>query len=92
MSGRSIKFGDKEINKRSFYKDKKLFKIEEIDINKILVSKKEPYGKENNSFKYFVEYNDDNAIRSLRIRLPQMIGYINYFKDGNKAMSLKFEG
>ena len=42
----SINFEDKKINKTNFYKTKKLFKIEDIDINKILVSKKESYGKQ----------------------------------------------
>ena len=45
MSGKSVSFGDKEIEKRNFYKNKKIFKIDDIDINKILVSKEEPYGK-----------------------------------------------
>ena len=40
MSGKSINFGDKKINKRDFHKNKKLFKIEDIDFNKILVCKK----------------------------------------------------
>ena len=40
MSGKSIKFEDKEINKSNFYKNKKLIKTEDIDISKILVSKK----------------------------------------------------
>ena len=40
MSGKSINFEDKKINKTNFYKNKKLFKIESIDVNKILVSKK----------------------------------------------------
>ena len=52
MSGKSIKFGDKKVVNRNFYKNKKLFKMEDIDINKLLVSKKEPYGE--NSFKYFI--------------------------------------
>ena len=44
MNGKSIKFGDKEINKSSCYKNKKPFKAENIDISKILVSlKKEQY-------------------------------------------------
>ena len=47
MSGKSINFEDKKINKSNFYKKKKLFKIENININKILVSKKESYGREN---------------------------------------------
>ena len=48
MSGKGVKgvnFGDKQISKISFYKNKNLFKIDDIDFNKILVSKKEPYGK-----------------------------------------------
>ena len=44
MSGKKILFNDKKINKKNFYKNGKLFKINDIDVNKILVSKKEPYG------------------------------------------------
>ena len=85
MSGKSINFGDKKINKSNFYKDKKLFKIEDIDISKILVSKKESYGTKN-SLKYFIGYNDDDdAIRPLFIKLPQLIGYVKHF-DSNKTM------
>ena len=40
MSGRSINFDDKKINKSNFYKNKKLFSLNDIDANKILVSKK----------------------------------------------------
>ena len=47
MSDKSINFDDRKINKKNFYKNKKLFKIEDIDINKILVSKKESYGQKN---------------------------------------------
>ena len=35
---------------------KKKFNIDDIDVNKILVSKKEQYGKYNSS-KYFIGYN-----------------------------------
>ena len=37
-------------------KTKKIFNIDDIDVNKILVSKKRPYGK-NNSLIYFIKYN-----------------------------------
>ena len=40
MSGKSINFDDKKINKSNFYKNKKLFILNDIDVNKILVSKK----------------------------------------------------
>ena len=38
--------------------------------------------------KYFIEYNDDDVIRPLSIKLPQMIGYVKHF-DSNKTMSFK---
>ena len=41
MNGRSINFINKNIKKRDFYnKNKNIFNISDIDINKILVSKK----------------------------------------------------
>ena len=40
MSGKSINFDDRNINKSSFCKNKKLFSLNDIDVNKILVSKK----------------------------------------------------
>ena len=39
MSEKTINFGDKKINKKDFYNNKKKFNIEDIDINKILISK-----------------------------------------------------
>ena len=73
MSGKRINFDDKKINKSSFYKNKKLFSLNDIDVNKILVSRKESYGTKN-SLKYFIEYNDGDVIRLFCILLPQMIG------------------
>ena len=35
MSGKSINFDDKNINKSSSYKNKKLFSLNDIDVNKI---------------------------------------------------------
>ena len=69
MSGNSINFDDKKIKKSDFYnKNKKIFNIDDIDVNKILVSKKEQYGKYN-SFKYFIGYNDNDAIKPLYLEL-----------------------
>ena len=35
-----MSFGDKKIKKSNFYKNKRLFKISDIDANKVVVSKK----------------------------------------------------
>ena len=47
MSENVINFGDKKINKKDFYNNKKQFDIKDIDINKILISKTESYGENN---------------------------------------------
>ena len=93
MSGKSINFDDKKILKSDFYNNKnKIFNIDDADVNKILVSKKEQYGKYN-PFKYFIGYNDNDVIRLLYLELSQLTGHINKFdEDKNKnktTMSLK---
>ena len=87
MSGKSINFDDKKIKTSDFYKNKKVFQIDNIDVNKILVSKKEPYGTKN-SFKYFIGYNYNDVVRPLCVRLPQMTGYARKF-DENATMSFR---
>ena len=48
MNGKNIDFDNKNIEKCNFYnKNKKIFHIDDIDVNKILLSKKEQYGKYN---------------------------------------------
>ena len=88
MSTSSINFNNKKIKKIDFYnKNKKIFIIDDIDVNKILVSKKETYGKYN-SIKYFIGYNDSNIIRPLYLFFSQMSGYINKFDKNRIAMPL----
>ena len=38
-------------------------------------------------FKYFTGYQEDEIVKPLCIILPQMNGYIKYFKSGGKNMS-----
>ena len=88
MNGKGINFENKNIKKSDFYnKNKKIFNIDDIDVNKILVSKKEQYGK-HNSFKYFFGYNDDNVIRPLYLFLSQTTEYINKFDNNKITMTL----
>ena len=85
MSRRNINFNDKKIKKSDFYKNKKINSIEDINVDNILVSKKEPYSTKN-SFRYFIGYNDNDIIRPLYIKLPQMTGYVRKFNE-NLTMS-----
>ena len=55
------------------------------------VSKKQKYGK-NNSPKYFIGYNDNDAIKPLYLELSQMTDYIDKFnenKNKNKNKKIK---
>ena len=71
----------------TFITTKKINSVDDINVNKILVSKKESYGYgTKNSFKYFIGYNDNDVIRPLCIRLPQMTGYARKF-DENATIS-----
>ena len=46
MNEKSINFDNNNIKKSDFYnKNKKIFNIDDIDVNKISVTKKEQYGK-----------------------------------------------
>ena len=69
----------KKFKKNEFYRNKNAFQIDDIDANKTLVSKKEPYSTKN-SLKYFIGYND-NVIRPLCLRLPQITGYARKFNE-----------
>ena len=68
ISGKNVSFEDKKNLKSDFYKNKKVTNIDDIDVNKILVSKEKPYGTKN-SFKYFIGYNDNDIIRPLCITI-----------------------
>ena len=67
MCGKTVNFNNKRILKSDFYKNKKVFQIDNVDVNSILVSKKETYGAKN-SFKYFTGYNDNDVIRRLLVK------------------------
>ena len=73
------KFRWQKNKKSNIYLNKKVVKIDDIDVNKILVSKEEPYGTKN-SFKYFIGYNDNDIVRSFYVRLPQLTGNIRKFE------------
>ena len=78
----------KKIKKNDFYNiNKKIFNIDDTDVDKTLISKKEIYGKYN-SFKYFIGYNDNGVIRPLYLFMSQTTGYINEFDKNKITMSL----
>ena len=72
-----VNFGEQKMLKGNFWKSKNVIKIDDIDVNKVLVSKEEPYGSK--KF-YFIRYNDNDVIRPLCVKLPQMVEYVKSFE------------
>ena len=87
MSRKNINFVDKKIKKSEFYKNKKVNSTDDINVNKILVLKKEPYGTKN-SLIYFIGYSDNDVMRPLCVSLPKMTGCARKF-DENATMSFR---
>ena len=82
------KLWQQKYQKSNFYnKNKKIFNIDDTDVNKILVSKKEQYGKYDSS-KYFIGYNANGVIRPLYLFLSQTTDYINKFDKNKMTKSL----
>ena len=61
----------------NFTKQKYTISINNIDINKMLVSKNVSLGKED--FKYFICYKGSKKVRPLFILLPKMSAYRTIF-------------
>ena len=55
-----------------------------VNVNKIVVSDK--FKLNDDASKYFIGYQKGEIIRPLCIILPQMSGYIKYFKYGSLSM------
>ena len=85
MSPKTIKFGDKEINRKEFYSPKQAIPLDSVDLNKIVVSSK--WKINDTTYKYLCGYLNNDVIQPLCVILPQMNGNIKYFDDGGKNMS-----
>ena len=86
MSSQKIKFGDKEVDKKEFYLSKQAILLDSVGLIKIVVSNK--WKINDTTYKYLSGYLNNDIIQPLYIILPQMNGYIKYFHDGRKNMSI----
>ena len=78
MNSQKIKFEDKEADKKEFYSSKHAILLNSVDPSKIVVSSK--WKINDMTCKYFCGYLTDDVVRPLFVILPQMSGYIKYFK------------
>ena len=82
-----LSYGEKLIIKNAFHKRTTSININEIEINRILLSDKTSYGNKG-SFKHYIGYSHtDGNISPLNIRLPQLTGYVKHFNDEDKVIN-----
>ena len=75
----------KKLIKKKFYSSKEVILLDSVDLSKIVVSSRWKLNDE--TYKYFCGYLNNDVIKPLCVILPQMNGYIKYFEDGGKNMS-----
>ena len=85
MSEKTQKFNNIKLNKTEFHKCKQSIDLKSVNVDQIVVSDK--FKHNNESFKYFIGYQEGQIVKPLCIILPQMSGYIKYFENGDKNMS-----
>ena len=86
MDESTLKFDNIKVNKKEFNKSKEPIDFMSVNEDQIVVSDKFKHSDE--GFKYFICYQEDEIVKPLCIILPQMSGYIKYFKNDGKNMSL----
>ena len=86
MSEKTLKFNNIILNKKKFHRSKEPIDLLPVDLDQIVVSHK--FKHDGEGFKYFIGYLKDKIVKPLCIILPQMSGYIKYFENGSKNMSL----
>ena len=85
MTEKTLKFNNIRVNKKKFLKSKQSIDVRSVNVDQIVISDK--FKHNNEGFKYFIGYQEDENVKPLCIILPQMSGYIKYFENGGKNMS-----
>ena len=82
MAEQTLKFDNIRVNKKEFHKSKQPINLMSVNLDQIFVSDKFKYSDE--GYKYFIGYQENEIAKPLCIILPQISGYIKYFKNGVK--------
>ena len=86
MTEKILKFNNIRVNKKEFHKSKQPIDLISVNVDQIVESDKCKHNNE--GFKCFIAYQEGKIVKPLCIILPQMNGYIKYFENGSKSMSL----
>ena len=90
MSKKALKFDYVRVNKKEFHKSKQPIDLDLVNVDQIVVSDK--FKHCDDGFKYFIGYKEDEIVKPLCIILPQMTGYLKYFKNEGKNLSFIIKG
>ena len=85
MSEKTLKFNNVSLDKKESHKSEEPIELMPVIVDQIVLSDKFKHNKE--GFKYFVGYQKGEIVKPLCIILPQMNGFIKYFKSGGKNIS-----
>ena len=85
MGEKTLKFNNIRVNKKEFHKSKQAIELDLVDTSKIVVSNR--FRRNEEGFKYFICYQEDEIVKPLCSILPQINGYIKYLKNGGNNIS-----
>ena len=74
MSEKTVKFDSIRVNKKEFHKSKQPIDLMSVNVDQMLICDKFKHCDE--SFKYFIGYQEGEIVKPLCIILPQMSGMI----------------
>ena len=74
MGKEILTFGDIEMDKKKFYRNKIPISLKDADIKKVLVSNKISFGE--NSYKYIGYLYSDDKVKPFNIMLPKTSIYV----------------
>ena len=77
ISEKRMKFNNIKVNKKEFHKSKESIDLLSVDLDQIVVPYK--FKHNNQGFKHFIGYLENEIVKPLCIILPEMDGYIKYF-------------
>ena len=90
MGKEILTFGNTEIEKNKFYRHMTPIFLEDVDIEKVLVSKKISFGEKN--YKYFIgSFYNENKVKPLNIMLPKTSAYVKSYDGLTKWMYFLIE-
>ena len=85
LSENTLKFDNIVVIKKEFHKSKQPIDFDLVNVDQIAIPDK--FKHNDDGFKYFIGYKEDDFVKPLCIILPQMSGYIKYFEKGGKNKS-----